>query len=275
MASSASEREGVRAAPGPAASDAAVRPVIGVTTYLEQAATGVWDVRAAFLPAVYFEAVTRAGGIAVLLPPQPASEAIADRVLDGLDGLIVTGGKDVDPARYGQAPHPETDAPRRDRDAWEDALLGAAIARDLPFLGICRGLQLLNVHQGGTLHQHLPDVVGSTRYNAGGGVFTINEVTIDQDTTLGDTLASTPTVGVHSYHHQAVDAVGDGLLVTARSDDGTVQALEVDGARFGVAVQWHPEEQIDDIRLFEGLVQAARERLTPAAARPTRTEVPA
>lgn len=236
------------------------RPIlIGLTTYLERATSGVWDVPAAFLPKVYFDAVRRAGGVAILLPPQPVDERIAARVLDGLDGLIVTGGKDVDPARYGQQPHPATDAPRPDRDAWEDALLAAAIERDLPFLGICRGLQLLNVARGGSLHQHLPDLVGTTRYNAGGGVFTLNEVTVDQDTVLGDTLASSPTLGVRSYHHQAVDRVGEGLLVTARSDDGTVQGLELDGARYGVAVQWHPEEDADDIRLFEGLVQAARE----------------
>ncbi|WBU37836.1 gamma-glutamyl-gamma-aminobutyrate hydrolase family protein [Homoserinibacter sp. YIM 151385] len=233
--------------------------VIGLTTYLEQAKTGVWDVPAAFLPKVYFDAVVKAGAIPVLLPPQPLGEHTAAAVVDRLDGLIVTGGKDVDPARYGQAPHPETDAPRRDRDDWEDALLAAAIERGTPFLGICRGLQVLNVHRGGTLHQHLPDLVGSMRYNAGGGVFTTNSVTIDQDTVIGDTLAATPVLGVQSYHHQAVDQVGDGLLVTARSDDGTIQAIELDGARYGVAVQWHPEEAPEDIRLFSGLVDAARE----------------
>lgn len=234
------------------------KPIIGLTTYLEQAQTGVWDVPASFLPKVYFEAVNRAGGIAVLLPPQPVDAAIAARVLDRLDGLIITGGKDVDPALYGQAAHPTTDEPRPDRDAWEDALLTAAIERDLPFLGICRGVQLLNVALGGTLHQHLPEVVGSERYNLGDGVFAVNEVTVDPTTKtaelIGDALA------VKSYHHQAIDTVADGLVVSARSDDGTIQAVELPGASFGVGVQWHPEEDAaEDARLFEGLVAAARD----------------
>jgi putative glutamine amidotransferase len=222
---------------------------------LEQAQTGVWDVQASFLPKVYFEAVNRAGGIAVLLPPQPVDAEIASAVLDGLDGLIITGGKDVDPARYGQVAHPETDEPRPDRDAWEDALLTAAIDRGLPFLGICRGAQLLNVALGGTLHQHLPEVVGSTRYNLGRGEFAQNEVTVE-----GSRLASLigESVVGRSYHHQAIDEVAEGLVVTARSDDGTIQAVELPDAAFGVGVQWHPEQDQDDIRLFEGLVEAAR-----------------
>ncbi|HWR86122.1 MAG TPA: gamma-glutamyl-gamma-aminobutyrate hydrolase family protein [Rhodoglobus sp.] len=232
-------------------------PVIGLTTYLEQAQSGVWDVQASFLPKVYFEAVNRAGGIAVLLPPQPVDEAIAERVLDGLDGLIITGGKDVDPARYGQQPHETTDEPSRDRDAWEDALLTEALQRGLPFLGICRGAQLLNVALGGTLHQHLPEVVGSDRYNKGGGHFALNQVEVG-----GGTLATLvdPELTVKSYHHQAIDELADGLVVTARSDDGVIQAVEVEGVPFGVGVQWHPEEDAaEDARLFEGLVQAARE----------------
>ena len=241
-----------------ASSASEFKPVIGLTTYLEQAQTGVWDVRAAFLPAAYFEAITRAGGIAVLLPPQPVSADIASRVLDGLDGLIITGGKDVDPARYGQAPHETTDDPRLDRDAWEDALLTGAIERRLPFLGICRGLQVLNVALGGTLHQHLPDVVGTTRYNAGGGTFTVNDVTLGSDGVLPALLRDTPTLGVKSYHHQGIDRLADGLLVTARTDDGMIQAVELETMVFGVAVQWHPEEDADDLRLFAGLVHAAR-----------------
>ncbi|TPX05567.1 gamma-glutamyl-gamma-aminobutyrate hydrolase family protein, partial [Schumannella luteola] len=216
-------------------------PLIGLTTYLEQAQTGVWDVQAAFLPKVYFEAVYRAGGIPVLLPPQPVDGGVVDAVLEPLDGLIITGGKDVDPARYGQQPHPTTDTPRLDRDAWEDALLVGAIDRELPFLGICRGLQVLNVTRGGSLIQHLPDVVGSTRYNAGGGVFTVNEVAIDGGTKLAE-LVPDATASVKSYHHQAIDEVGDGLVVTARSDDGVIQAVELAEHPFGVAVQWHPEE---------------------------------
>lgn len=232
-------------------------PIIGLTTYLEQAQTGVWDVQASFLPKVYFEAVNKAGGIAILLPPQPVDADIANRVLDGLDGLIITGGKDVDPTRYGQEPHPETDEPRRDRDEWEHELLTAAIQREVPFLGICRGAQLLNVSLGGTLVQHLPDIVGTRRYQLGDGNFADNEVVIDEQTRLAG-IVGDRVVG-KSYHHQAIDRVGDGLVVTARSDDGTIQAVELDGVPFGVAVQWHPEQDDDDVRLFEGLVSAARD----------------
>ena len=237
-------------------------PIIGLTTYLEQARTGVWDVPAAFLPKVYIQAITDAGGIAVLLPPQPLpsdparARAAVERVLDGLDALVLTGGKDVDPARYGQEPHATTDAPRLDRDAWEAALAAAAIERALPVLGICRGLQLLTVLRGGTLHQHLPDIVGSARYNAGGGVFTVNEVFVDEGTRTAE-LVGAGAMLVKSYHHQGVDALGEGFVVTARSDDGTVQAAELPGDAFCVAVQWHPEED-PDAGLFAGLVEAAQ-----------------
>lgn len=233
------------------------RPIIGLTTYLEQASTGVWNVPASFLPAVYFDAVTRAGGIAVLLPPQPVTDEIANRVLDGLDGLIITGGKDVDPARYGQEAHPTTDAPRLDRDAWEDSLLRAAIVRELPFLGICRGAQVLNVSLGGTLTQHLPDVIGSTKYNLGGGQFNSITVAVDAGTQLGNLVGA--RVEAKVYHHQAVDRLAEGLRVTAHSDDGIIQAVELPSVPFGVAVQWHPEETGDDLRLFAGLVAAAKE----------------
>ena len=258
-------------------------PVIGLTTYLERAKTGVWDVPASFLPKVYFDAVEKAGGIAVLLPPQAVSEPIADRLLDSLDGLILTGGKDIDPSRYGQEAHAETDEPRRDRDAWEDTLLRRAIDRKIPFLGICRGAQMLNVARGGTLHQHLPDVVGDRRYQAGEGIFNHVEVGVEQgsrlatllfpfpepvegnasDTSLrqaqGTRAQGTGAIDVPVYHHQAIDALGDGLVVTARTPDGTIEAVELESVPFGVAVQWHPEESPDDIRLFAGLVEAARQ----------------
>jgi putative glutamine amidotransferase len=234
-----------------------VRPVIGLTTYKQRAQTGVWDVTAAFLPAVYFEAVQRAGGIPVLLPPQPADADIVDRVLDGIDGLIITGGVDVDPARYGQPLGEHTDRPQLERDAWEDALLSAAIDRELPFLGICRGMQVLNVNRGGTLHQHLPDVVGDDRFRVGKGEFATNVVETEPGSEI-DALVGAK-LPVKSYHHQGVDAVGAGLRVTARSAEGIAQAVELEGVPFGVAVQWHPEEDAaDDARLFAGLVDAAR-----------------
>jgi putative glutamine amidotransferase len=234
------------------------RPVIGLTSYLEQAQTGVWDLPASFLPKIYFEAVTDAGGIAVLLPPQPVDSEIAASIIQGLDGLILTGGKDVDPARYGQQAHPTTDVPRKDRDAFEDALVRAAIEQNVPFLGICRGAQVLNVVLGGTIIQHLPDVIGSTRYSAGGGTFTVNDVAVEHDTTLFLLLGGDESVAVKSYHHQAIDTLADGLIVSGRSDDGVIQAVEMPSVDFGVAVQWHPEEDAkQDLRLFEGVVEAA------------------
>ena len=139
-------------------------PVIGLTTYLQQAQTGVWDVQASFLPAIYIEGVNLGGGTAVLLPPQPRGAEVAERVLVGIDGLIITGGRDVDPESYGQQRHPATDEPAGPRDEWEFALLRAALRRGMPVLGICRGAQMLNVVLGGTLHQHLPDVVGHTEH---------------------------------------------------------------------------------------------------------------
>jgi putative glutamine amidotransferase len=239
------------------ASNASEKPLIGITTYLEQSQTGDWDVPASFLPKVYLDAVTNAGGIAILLPPQPVNSEIATSVVRSLDGLVVAGGKDVDPARYGQLAHPTTDTPRLDRDAWEDALLTAAIDTELPFLAICRGLQMLNVTLGGTLHQHLPEVVGDARFSGNHGVFSTNEVAVGDSGLVRALLSDTPTLAVQSYHHQGVDQVAPGLSVTAESG-GIVQAVEVDGVPFGVAVQWHPEQSPEDLRLFVGLVEAAR-----------------
>jgi putative glutamine amidotransferase len=237
-------------------------PVIGLTTYLEQATQGVWDVRAAFLPQVYFDAVTASGGIAVLLPPQHHSatdvgaDIAAAAVLDGLDGLIFTGGLDVQPELYGAERHPLTDPARPDRDAWEMALFHGADKRRMPVLAICRGLQLVNVARGGTLHQHLPEALGTERFRVGGGVFATNTVHIDEGTALAE-IVGERELDVHSYHHQGVDRLGDGLVATARTDDGLVQAFESTGDGYLVGVQWHPEQDVEDRRLFAGLVKAA------------------
>jgi putative glutamine amidotransferase len=231
-------------------------PVLGLTTYLEQAQTGIWDVRAGFLPHIYLEGVSLAGGIAMLLPPQPVTDQIADEVLDRLDGLIITGGKDVDPARYGQAPHPLTDEPRRDRDAWEFALLAGALKRGMPVLGICRGAQVLNVAMGGTLHQHLPDVVGHSGHQPGNAVFSTSRVHIVPGTRLA------ALIGEYSdeqcYHHQAIAELGEGLIVSARDEDGVIEAVEMPSDTFVLAVQWHPEERLNDLRVFAAVVDAAR-----------------
>lgn len=231
-------------------------PVVGLTTYLERATQGVWDVRASFLPQQYLDGVTAAGGAAVLLPPQPNPDAAADAVLDGLDGLILTGGVDVQPELYGAPRHPLTDQARPDRDEWELALYRGAASRGMPVFAICRGLQLVNVARGGTLHQHLPEVIGNDRYRIGGGVFAVNEVIVEDASTLARIVGTGP-FSVHSYHHQGVDRLGEGLVATAHTDDGLVQACESTTGGPLVGVQWHPEENAEDRRLFAWLVEAA------------------
>lgn len=233
-------------------------PLIGITSYLERAQTGVWDVRAAFLPQVYLNGVTDAGGIAIVLPPQPVTPGVADGIVGALDGLILSGGADIDPARYAQAPHDRTAPPRHDRDAFESALLEAALAAELPFLGICRGAQLLNVELGGDLIQHLPDVVGDDRYQLGDGIFNPIQVEVDAGSRIADVLGDDRTARAHLYHHQAIGSLGAGLTVTSRTADGIPQSLELTSVPFGIAVQWHQEENEQDRRLFAGLVSAAR-----------------
>lgn len=241
------------AVPGPVGGR---KPVIGLTTYLEQAKQSVWDVRAAFLPQVYFDSVTASGGVAVLLPPQPDPDAAADAVLQGLDGLILTGGLDVQPELYGAERHPLTDPARPDRDAWELALFRGAEKRRMPVLAICRGLQLVNVARGGTLHQHLPEALGTERFRVGGGVFATNEVIVDEGSRLAG-LVGAGWLQVHSYHHQGIDLLGAGLVATAHTDDGLVQAFESEGEGYVLGVQWHPEQDQQDRRLFAGLVAEA------------------
>jgi putative glutamine amidotransferase len=231
------------------------RPVLGLTTYLQQAQTGVWDVQATFLPAIYLEGVTMAGGIATLLPPQPIDEVIAGRVLDGLDGLVITGGRDVDPATYGQQRHPKTDEPVGDRDAFEFALVSEAVRRGLPVLGICRGAQVLNVALGGTLHQHLPDVIGHYQHQLGNAVFSTSSIQTVPGTRLASLIGE--STDAQCYHHQAIAELGKGLIASAWDRDGVVEAVEMLGDSFVVAVQWHPEERLDDLRLFAAVVVAA------------------
>jgi putative glutamine amidotransferase len=194
----------------------------------------------------------------VIIPPQVIDEMGAREVLSGLDGPVITGGRDVEAKRYGHVPHAEAEQPDFLRDSLEDQLITAAIEMRLPFLGICRGAQMLNVNRGGSLIQHLPDVVGDNRYQPGGGNFALMEMSIGEGSKLFELLG--PKTNGALYHHQAIDRVGEGLVVTAHSPDGIIQGVELVDHPFGLAVQWHPEQTLDDLRLFEGLVKAAYKR---------------
>jgi putative glutamine amidotransferase len=229
-----------------------VTPVIGITTYREQARWGVWDVVANVLHAAYAGAVQAAGAAAVLLPPQ--EPGCAPAVLDRVDGLVVAGGADVDPARYGAEPHERTRGIRPDRDAWELALLATAAERDLPTLMVCRGMQLEAARVGGTLDQHTPDVVGHEGHSPGADQYGDVEVATVPGTTVAGLIGTDRVVRCH--HHQSVRS-HPGLVAAAVAEDGTVEAVEHPGRRFWIAVQWHPETQAD-VGLFRGLVAAAR-----------------
>jgi gamma-glutamyl-gamma-aminobutyrate hydrolase PuuD len=226
------------------------RPVIGITSYVEPARFTVWDMTVALLPYMYVEQVVRAGGQPVVLPPAGDPALVVHR----LDGLILAGGGDIDPARYEEPPHDRTSYVRKFRDEAEFAVLTAALDANLPFLGICRGLQVLNVALGGSLHQHLPDVVGHTDHSPAPGTFGALPVTPAPGTKLAKALGTGPVTVPH-YHHQAIDRLAPGLTVAATARDGTIEAVELDSAPFTLAVQWHPEAA-EDCALFEALVAA-------------------
>ena len=230
-----------------------MRPVVGITSYAQDARWGVWHLPAVLVPLAYVDAIERAGGRAVVVPP---AEEDVEQTLDALDGIVFSGGADVDPAAYGARAHPETDAPQTRRDAGEMALLRAALERDMPTLAICRGFQLLNVVRGGDLVQHLPEKVGSNDHKQVPGQFATHPVEIKEGSRLAGLVGATPDVT--SHHHQAPGRVGDGLVETAWAADGTLEAVEDPSLRFAVGVQWHPEAG-DDAALFEALVEQARE----------------
>lgn len=230
------------------------RPLIGISTYREQARWGYWDVPAVLLPATYADAVAECGGEPVLLPTGSITAGVVDR----LDGLIVAGGADVDPARYGQPAGEHTTVLRPDRDATELAVLTAALERDLPLLAICRGMQLLNVLLGGNLVQHLPDVPGAGPHQTGPGLYAQREVTTVPGTALAELLG--PTAPADCHHHQALGRLAAGLTPAAWAEDGVLEAVEAGDRRFCVAVQWHPEAGADR-RLFGALVSAARQSI--------------
>ncbi|WP_433759639.1 gamma-glutamyl-gamma-aminobutyrate hydrolase family protein [Nocardia sp. CA-135398] len=229
-----------------------IRPVIGLPTYLEQTRFGAWDVPSAVLPHNYLQLVERAGGIPVLLPPIGVARA---ELVDRLDGLVLTGGADVDPARYGAPPDAALGPLRADRDDSEFELFALARTAGLPVLAICRGLQLVNVAFGGTLIQHLPDLLGHDDHSGTPGGFHPNRVTTVPDSVVA-TIAG-PELKVHCHHHQAVAILADGLVATAHASDGTIEAAEAADGPFLVGVQWHPEADATDTRLMRALVEAA------------------
>jgi len=229
------------------------KPVIGITTYAQQARWGAWDLPAALVPLDYVTAVERAGGRPVLVPP--STDGVAE-TLEVLDGIIFSGGADIGPVEYGADAHPETDEPHSARDAGELALLSAALERDIPTLAICRGFQLLNVVRGGDLVQHLPESLGHERHREVRGVFSEHPVEIKGGTRLAEVLGERPPA-VKSSHHQGLGRVGSGLVETAWAEDGTLEGLEDPSRRFAVGVLWHPEAG-EDQRLFDALVEEAR-----------------
>jgi putative glutamine amidotransferase len=232
-----------------------VQPLIGLSSYREDASWGVWSQAADLLPAVYADAIVRAGGVPVLLPPAPDEpDAAADVVVERLDGLVICGGADVDPAQYGEEPHERTGVVRPDRDVWELALLTSAAAANLPTLGVCRGMQVMAVAAGGILDQHTPDLVNHDGHNPQPGIFGETTVSISDDSMFYSILGSSVTV--HCHHHQSVRS-HPGYVGAAWAADGSLEAMEssADG-RFCLGVQWHPEMGRDQ-RLFDALVAAA------------------
>jgi putative glutamine amidotransferase len=231
----------------------ASKPVVGITTYVEEASWGHWRLPAALIPYDYVRAVERAGGRALLVPPD---ESAVEETLDALDAVIFSGGNDVDPESYGAEAHPETTGTRPERDRGELGLLTAALDRDMPVLAVCRGFQVFNVARGGDLVQHLPEEVGHEQHREVKGVFSDHGVRVEEGSRLGSVLGASVSA-VKSHHHQAVGRVGDGLRPVAWADDGTVEGLEDPARRFAVGVLWHPEAG-EDAELFEALVVEAR-----------------
>jgi putative glutamine amidotransferase len=229
-----------------------MKPIIGITTYLTSARFGTWEEDAALIPAAYVRAVEAAGGRALLVPP--SMEGI-EETLDRLDGLLFSGGSDLDPELYDQEAHAETNGVVTERDRAEIALLQAALQRDMPVLAVCRGSQVLNVARGGDLVQHLPDVVGDEKHKHTPGVFADHDVDLVSGTRVQQILGD--HAPVKSHHHQGYGRLGEGLREAARAEDGTIEAVEDPSRRFALGVLWHPEAG-EDFALFEALVEEAR-----------------
>ncbi|MGV9310210.1 MULTISPECIES: gamma-glutamyl-gamma-aminobutyrate hydrolase family protein [unclassified Nonomuraea] len=227
------------------------RPLIGITCYVEPARFTVWEMTTALLPYMYVEQVVRAGGQPVIVPPAGDPASIVDR----LDGVILAGGGDIDPSRYAETAHERTGFIRTFRDSAEFAIADSALKAGMPFLGVCRGLQVLNITLGGSLHQHLPDVVGHSGHAPAPGEFGHMPVSVTPGSHLAAILGE-ETVTVPHYHHQSIRRLGTGLNATAHAADGAIEAVELQGHRFALGVQWHPEAG-EDGSLFRALVEAA------------------
>jgi len=238
-------------------------PVIGISAALERVRWGAWDAAANLSPRPYSEAVAAAGAVPIILPVVDAVAANPDRVLDLLDGLLLSGGSDIDPASYGASPEAEIGGARPERDRFEIALAWSALERDLPLLGICRGMQVLNVAAGGTLIQHLPDRVGHDGHRHTPGTFSDHEVRLEPGSLAADVVGADRT-DVKSHHHQGLDELGEGVEASGWSDDGLVEAIELPERRFALGVLWHPEED-ERSRVIGALVEEARERRAAGA----------
>ena len=234
------------------------RPVIGICGAIEEASWGAWTILANVSPRSYALAVQAAGGMALLLPPDDAAAERPGEMIDLLDGLMLAGGSDIDPASYGAEPHPETKGSRPERDRFELALSHAALERGMPVLGICRGMQLLNVACGGTLAQHLPDTIGSERHRHTPGNFADHEVRISGDTLAARAVGSTSNA-VKSHHHQGVAELGEHVTISGWAvEDDVIEAIEVPTKAYALGVLWHPEED-QRSRVIASLVEAARD----------------
>jgi len=234
------------------------RPVIGICAAIESARWAAWEVVVNLSPRTYSLAVQRAGGIALILPPDDVVAESPDELLDLIDGLILAGGSDIDPGSYGAQPHPETRRTRPERDRFEIALGTRALEHDMPVLGICRGMQMLNVIQGGTLTQHVRDVVHNDLHRHTPGAYADHGVRLEPGS-LAARVVGAASTEVKSAHHQGVDELGEGVVASGYSEDGLVEAIELPDTDFAVGVLWHPEED-ERSRVVGSLVDEARTR---------------